>query len=345
MRPGALVLVTLLLAATARPASAEEPDAAAPTDDDAVVAARTAFVEGTTLVKQERWAEALVAFERAAARKPHAITTYNMAQCERAMGQYTRARRLLLTTLAQDAASGDAELPAPAKVEARALLGELEAILPRVTVTLRPEDAAVSVDGRPLEPLADAPTGADPTFVAGVLAPGPGAPLGVSRFRVDVNPGAHVFTVSRRGYQDVVVNRSLPPGAKTSLDLELDKLPASIHVTSTLKDGIVRVNGVDVGNPPVDVSRAAGRYTVTVTRRGFVTYEADVSVRPGERVELAATMREEKRALTQQWWFWTAAGVLVVGAAAGTYALTRKDPEPTRPAPDGGGLGWSLVVR
>src|SRR5206468_8319753 len=109
-------------------------------------------------------------------------------------------------------------------------------------------------------------------------------------------------------------------------------------------DALVRVNDADVGNPPVDVSRNAGRYRVTVTKKGYVTYESEVAMRPGEHVELAANMREEKRALTQQWWFWTGIGVVVVGAAAGTYALTRSDPTPTRPAPDGGGLGWSLKV-
>jgi hypothetical protein len=163
-------------------------------------------------------------------------------------------------------------------------------------------------------------------------------------FRILANPGAHVFTVSRQGYQDVVVNRSLAPGSDTSLGLELDKLPATIHVTSNLADALVRVNDADVGNPPVDVSRAAGRYHVAVARKGYVTVESEVAVRPGERVELAANMHPEKRPLTREWWFWTGIGVVVAGAAAGAYALTRSDPTPTRPPPDGGGLGWSLKV-
>src|SRR5262249_16858609 len=58
-------------------------------DDDAD-AARAAFVEGTTLVKNAQWAEALAAFERADKLKSHPVTTYNIAACERAMGRYTR---------------------------------------------------------------------------------------------------------------------------------------------------------------------------------------------------------------------------------------------------------------
>lgn len=309
--------------------------------EDTNALARREFLDGAALVRGERWGEALAAFERAAKLKPHAITTYNIAQCERAMGQYTRARSSLFVALAQDEASSGSELAESVRVEGRGLVAELDRVLPRVSVTLKPNDAAIAVDGRPIERL---PAAGEPTFVAGSLAPGRGESPKVDSFLLVTNPGAHVITVSRQGYQDVVLNRTFAAASTPSLDLELDRLPATIHVTSNLADAIVRVNGVDVGNPPVDVSRVAGRYHVVVTRKDYVTYESDFAVRAGERVELTATMRAESKALTQKWWFWTAAGVLVTGAAAGTYFLTRSDPAPQRTATDGGGLGWSLRV-
>jgi hypothetical protein len=322
------------------PSFAQEPTSA---ESPEVVTARREFLSGAELVKQERWAEALAAFERASSQKAHAITSFNIAQCERALGQYTRARRSLLQALEQDRVSNETELPPNARNEARGMLDELERILIRVTVNLRPEEAALAVDGRPLERAPEDGQGT-PLLVAGTHAPGPGAPIQLPTFRVLMNPGAHVFIVSQRGYQDIVLNRSFPPGASAALDLSLDKLPATIHLTSDHPDAIVRVNGVDVGNPPVEVSRAAGRYKVTVTRAGFVPYDADVAVRSGERVELDAKLREDRPALTQRWWFWTAAGALVIGAATTTYLLTRSEPEPTRPPTNGGGLGWSLKV-
>lgn len=345
-----LVLASALVSTRARadgdPPVPAPPPAAAAEEDATVVEARREFMQGAELVKAERWAEALAAFERADKLKTHAITTYDIAQCERAMGQYTRARRGFLAALDQDAKANGAELPENVRVETRGLVAQIDRILPRVEVKLRPADAQVAVDGRPLERASDeVSAGArGPVFVAGTLPPGPGAAPGVDSFVVVTDPGAHVITVSRRGYQDVVVNRTFPPGTTSSVGLELDRLPASIHVTSNLGDAIVRVNDADVGNPPVDVSRNAGRYEVKVTRQGFVPYEADFAVRPGERVELAANLREEKRVLTQRWWFWTGAAVLVIGAAVGTYFATRSDPEPQRPPTDGGGLGWSLKV-
>jgi hypothetical protein len=338
MHPRSLLVAALIVASfTAWPRAARADDTAP--EDATTLEARKEFLRGGELVQKERWGDALDAFEHADKLKPHAITTYNIAQCQRATGQYTLARKALVRALAQDDAERG-QLPESVRGEAKGLMGEIDRILPRIAVTLAPEDAAIAVDGRPIERPGDEAGTA--VFVAGTRTPGPGESPGMPSFELVANPGAHVITVSRRGYQDVVVNRTFSPGSRSLLDLRLDRLPATIHVTSSLADAVVRVNDADVGNPPVDVSRNAGAYRVTVTRTGYLTYETEVTARPGERVEIAAPMREEKRALTQKWWFWTAAGVLVVGAAATTYFLTR--PAPTRPAPDGGGLGWSLRV-
>src|SRR5206468_3683083 len=99
------------------------------------------------------------------------------------------------------------------------------------------------------------------------------------------------------------------------------------------------ISGVDVGISPVDINRPAGTYEIVVGKVGYDTYRSEVTVRGGEETNFRATLQPESTPITKQWWFWTAAGAAVVGAAFGTYFLTR--PEPQRPGPDGGGLGWS----
>src|ERR1700745_4106062 len=103
-------------------------------DDDA----RAACKEGTALVEKAQWAEALGAFERADAARRHAITTYNIAACERAMGRYTRARRMFARALAENAASGEKELPASLAEEATGALDQVDRILVRVTLLVEP---------------------------------------------------------------------------------------------------------------------------------------------------------------------------------------------------------------
>jgi hypothetical protein len=303
-----------------------------------VAQARAEFVRGTDLAKRAQWAEALAAFEGSAKLRPHAVTTYNIGICQRAMGNYTQARLTFAQALAENDKSDPKQLADTLVAEDKTFINEIDGLLATVNVQLSPANAAVAVDGRP---LAAREAG---VLVAGVLPPGPGEAAPSAAFKVTLNPGAHVFTFSRGGFADAVVNKTVTPGATMELRLELDRLPATMHIASSETGSIVIVDGVDVGVAPVDVSRPAGPHRVLVQKQGFKKYEAQVDAQPGQELDLRATLPREETAITSRWWFWTAAGVVVVGVAAGTYALTRS--ETTRQDPlDGGGLGWTVKAR
>jgi hypothetical protein len=311
--------------------SAKEPD------DPQTVRAREEFVSATNHVKLARWGDALAAFERSAALRPHALTTYNIGASERALGRYTRARRSLARALAQHEASGGTELPASYAEEARAYLTEIDRLLARMRVTIAPRDAALTVDGRPVERV-----GTPTTYVAGLASPGTGQAVPDASFDLLADPGAHVFTLSRRGFVDVVVNRTFGPGTAPELRLELDRMPAAVHIASNEPGAAVMVAGVDVGIAPVQLSRPAGRYEIAVQKPGFVGYRTAIDVRPGEQAALQANLSRETTPVYKRFWFWAVAGALVAGVAGGTYLLTRQDRE--RPPPDGGGLGYVVTV-
>jgi hypothetical protein len=319
-------------------AAASSPRDARAQDDAQLAAARTEFEKGATLAKSALWAEALAAFERSAKLRPHAVTTYNVGACQRAMGQYALARKTLQNALSQNAAAGGTELAGTLEAETRGWIAEIEtSILGMLDLTVRPTDASLAIDGRPLEAVSG-------MWVAGTLPPGPGAKIPGESFKVRLDPGAHVLTFSRKGYADSLVTRTVGPAASTKLVIELDRLPATLHITANVDGAIVTVNDLDVGVAPVDLSRPAGVYHVLVRKRGFVAYDAKVDVRAGERLDLATKLGEEKPALTEKWWFWTAAGAVVVGATIGTYFLVHKDREPQRPPLNGGGLGWTVQL-
>lgn len=315
----------------------------APADGaDPVAEARAEFVRGAAFIRELQYAEALAAFERSASLRPHAVTTYNIGACQRALGRYALAQKTLKRALEQDAAAASAELSPSLKSELNGFLEQIERLLARVEVVMTPADAALTVDGHPLEVVHGA-AGSTPVLVAGTRPPGPGEPPPASTFTMVTDPGSHVITLSRKGFADAVVNKAFGPGTTTSLRLELDRLPATIAVASDRPGAVVTVDALDVGVAPIDIQRPAGKHHVAVKKLGFVTYEADLEAHPGERIDLKATLREDKPALTQRWWFWTAAGVLVAGVATATYFATR--PAPERPPLDGGGLGWTLEAR
>jgi hypothetical protein len=305
-------------------ARAEEPN---------VTRARELFVRGGQLVREAQWAEALAAFEESARLKPHPITTYDVGACHRATGRYTLARKLFAAALAENDRAGGAEMSPAVVSEVRGAAAEVDRLLAVIDLEISPEGTLLAIDGRPLEATAVG-------LVAGTRAAGPAEPAPPGKLSLRVDPGAHTIVLARPGFADSVQRVTSIPGGKTALHLELDRLPARIHVASNIVGAQVLVNEVDVGLTPIEVSRPAGAYHVTVRKKGFVTYDVDARAQPGQSVDLAAPLKEDRPALTQRWWFWGVAGVVVAGAAIGTYFLTR--PDPTRPPPNGGGLGWTV---
>jgi hypothetical protein len=325
-------------------AAADEPTAPPTSPEEAnpaVAEARAEFVRGAELVARAEWPEALAAFEQSQAKRPHAVTRYNMGVCERALGQYTRARRTLLQALEDDRAAGGGQLSESLTTQAKAFVAQIDALLVRVSIQLVPSAAAIAVDGRPLEPSVD--TAGTRVMMAGTRPPGPGASAPGKSFDVLLDPGAHLFTLTRKGFADVVLNRSFLPGSRHKLDLQLNRLPATLRIGANREGAIVTVNGADVGPVPVDISRPGGTHVVVIRKDGFVPYETRVAVQPGEQLTIRGVMPEEKRALYERWWFWGAAAAVVAGAVVTTVAVTR--PDPTRPDPEGGTLGWVIDAR
>jgi hypothetical protein len=330
------LMLVLALAGASATAHADGTPQAPAASEETKAQARTNYVEGVKLVQRAQWSEALAAFEASAKLFPNAATTLNMGACERALGRYVRARSTLSRALAESAAAGNV-LPESSVVEAKGFIAEIDHILARVTLTVDPPEATITIDGRPLA-RTEEPAAARPIVAAGVLPPGPGTPPPAPTFDVVLDPGAHVITLARKGFTDVVVNRTVAPGSATTLELKLDRLPATLKISSTQTGAIVKVDQSDVGPTPVDVLRPAGAYHVTVNKLGFLPYDAQVTVQPGEEVKLSAALLEDKPSIAKKWWFWTTIAAVIGGGVAVTYVATR--PKPPPPPYDGGSANW-----
>jgi PEGA domain-containing protein len=337
LRVSALVLLVAAATSIAANASADTPVESASPE---LQKARQEFLRGATLANNAQWGEALAAFEASEALRRHAVTTFNIGACERAMGNYTLARETLSRALTENDAAQGGELPQMLVTDASGYLAEIDKLLATVTVHLSPADARVAVDGRPLlvRPPRTGDAGDLPVLVAGVREPGPGeaAPAGV--FRVILNPGTRIFTLSGKGFSDAVASRTVAPGSITEVDLSLDRLPATVHVTSTPTGAAVSIDDIDVGLTPLDLTRPAGSYHVLVREAGYVPYDTKVVAGAGGELILSPTLPKEKTAITQRWWFWTSAAAVVAGGILLTYALTRPAPQP--PAYATGSTGW-----
>ena len=79
--------------------------------------------------------------------------------------------------------------------------------------------------------------------------------------------------------------------AKARLE-ELKKTPATVNVTSTPPGGEISVDGLaQPGFTPQSVSVPAGAHKITVALKGYEPFTADVTVKPGEKVDQAAELK------------------------------------------------------
>ena len=304
---------------------------------DATGEARRLYQRATQLVDAAQWYEALGLFERSYQLRPHAVTLFNIAVCERALGRYTRARAVYERLLA---ASGDAAPPEALVAEIRVHARELDGLLAHLRVRLEPLDAVIVVDGRPLEPR-----GADqdgPIFWAGLHDPGAAAAASASHFELVADPGAHVISVTRSGYSPAVVRASWPPGAHAELPLELARLAGHLQISSDRERAVISVDGIDVGAAPLSIERPPGRYRVLVQKIGFMPYRASIALAPGQETSLHAQLVPFHAPIWKKWWFWTSAGAIVTSVALGGYLGARATETPQL---DGGGLQWVAKVR
>ncbi len=188
--------------------------------------ARELFLEGVDLTEWGQFEEALGAFEKSSAILARAKTTYQIATCERLLGRYTRARKHYRDALAANAGG---EIPDDVVQSTTTILAELEKRIARIELDVRPEHASVAVDGRPLENagLRDGKS----FFVAGVLAQGPGRWTPVGPFVIEVDPGAHVVTVTEQGHNEAAQGVAVESGKTRAITITLTRSVAPVFDT------------------------------------------------------------------------------------------------------------------
>jgi hypothetical protein len=184
-----------------------------------IAEAREDFLRGARLAGQSRWPEALAAFERSAALRRHAVTTFNAGVCERAMGHYALARGSFERALTEDAAAVG-KLPEVLVDDAHRYIDEIDGLLAVVDVRMPSAGLQITVDARPL--WVRSPSASPPVLVADVLPPGPGVMPPASLFRLLVDPGAHRFALSSDGRELSAFSKEFERAAHVRVDLTVD---------------------------------------------------------------------------------------------------------------------------
>jgi hypothetical protein len=303
-------LLTLSRGAAALPTESHDP----PVDD-----AGALFVRGTEFGKGGAWAEALAAFEQSNKLSPQVETLYDIAFCERMLLHETRAIAAYTAAIVLDrVASPSAARPAVTDA-ARRRLEDVERSVGTATVRVRaPDLAGVSllVDGRPLEPHGTRDH--TPRFLAGTREPGPAEPIPGASFTVLVDPGIHVFRVTRPHGADIELSRTFTTGEAATVVVDLTEGDPPRTVAAPPPPRVLAITTLSVGIAGLTLGSVFG--LMAVEKRSELSHACrGPECPPDQRDNL-------KRLDTYSDVTTVSLGIGAVGVAVGAWLFLRKDP-------------------
>jgi hypothetical protein len=263
--------------------------------------------QGTDAFMQKDWPTALQKFEQAYAQSKDPTFLYNQARTLESMQELPRA----LDAVEEFDKLASAELKA--KVNGLAeVMTSMRARVATLTIRTNVADAEVRINDRVIQKTV------------------------LPETRVRFTRGPIKLSLVAEGYLPCLVSSGeiesvLAKNGAGAVVCELKSRSTTgiLHVRSTLGASL-RLDGTARGMVPFDDNLTAGPHSIELSKEGFEQYKSSVVITAGQE-KTVQTDLVKTPGITSQWWFWTAIGVVVVGAgtAVTVYALnTERDAVP-----------------
>lgn len=251
---------------------------------------------------------------------------WNMAACEKNLRHYGQS----LTYVEQYLRDGGNLVSADDRATADAFVATLRDFVTELEVTVNQPGATIFVD--------DQPMGTSPLP----------APL-----KVDM--GKRTLRVHKDGFTDFVWSTELQGGRSVGITAQLAEArhEGKLRVVAGARDAI-QVDGKVVGTGLWEGVLPSGPHSVHVTDTGKLPYHTDVVVKDNDSSTVHVTLQAERSSVAMGGgggsyrpyessgvpaWVWIAGGVVVVGAGAGAYFLTRPNEDKGFQSPRDGSWG------
>jgi tetratricopeptide (TPR) repeat protein len=246
---------------------------------------------------QDRYADALVLYERAFELGGDPALLYNEGRAHEALGDYPKALEKLETF----------ERDAPPAVRAlvpglKELIADLRGRMATLVVKTNAPNARLLVRQK------DEGT------------------INVER-RLPTRAGQASVEVAAEGYETFRREVELSAGTTVTLDatLVLKKRDALIVVRTTPSADVL-FDGKALGRAPLEVrTTTPGAHELVATANGYYEERVAMNVALGDRRDVDLELRKTP-GITSRWWFWTGIGAVILGGVATAFILTKEKP-------------------
>jgi hypothetical protein len=110
------------------------------------------------------------------------------------------------------------------------------------------------------------------------------------------------------------------PPVHVSLNVLAKASSGTLLVRATPLDARISIDGVERGNPPLEVPLPAGAHTLDVRADRHDSSHVPVVVEAGRTKDVSIDL-QRSAPITTRWWFWTGVGVLAVGVGVTIWYL------------------------
>jgi hypothetical protein len=110
------------------------------------------------------------------------------------------------------------------------------------------------------------------------------------------------------------------PPVTVSLSVLAKASSGTLLVRATPLDARISIDGIERGNPPLEVPLPAGAHTLDVRADRHDSSHVPVVVEAGRTKDIAIDL-QRTAPITTKWWFWTGVGVLAVGVGVTIWYL------------------------
>jgi hypothetical protein len=113
--------------------------------------------------------------------------------------------------------------------------------------------------------------------------------------RLSLCPGEHELVIKRKGYFDYVSTVNVVAGLENVLMIQLSKKPeekGKLLIDSTPAGAAVYLNGTLMGTTPLNLTLAPGKYSVRITKEGYMEYSTQVYIPRNGTIEIKAKLHQ-----------------------------------------------------